>query len=164
MPSGSSAEKSPLRCASLGTVNWPGSGFDPETAIFYTQAGNSAVTAGGFGGEEFEFIRVENQKTARKPRWEADPEYGRYGTNQPGAAPIQTPAAGRGGAGRGGGAEPGAAAAAPAGGARGSLTQGLDGLLSRAQHRYRRQVGRDIYAESNEVVDDRFAVSQRRRG
>src|SRR5262249_60861768 len=82
-----------------GGVNWPGSGFDPETAIFYTQAGNSAVTAGGFGGEEFEFIRVENQTKPRQPRWEADPEYGRYGTNQPGAAPMQAPA-GRGGGGR----------------------------------------------------------------
>ena len=29
-----------------GGVNWPGSGFDPETGIFYTQAGNSAVTVG----------------------------------------------------------------------------------------------------------------------
>jgi quinoprotein glucose dehydrogenase len=118
-----------------GGVNWPGSGFDPETAIFYTQAGNSAVTSGGFGGEEFEFIRVENQTKPRQPRWEADPEYGRYGTNQPGSAGIQAPPAGRGGAGRGGagrgrGAEPGAAAAAApgGGGGRGSLTQGLNGL------------------------------------
>src|SRR5262249_45392459 len=120
-----------------GGVNWPGSGFDPETAIFYTQAGNSAVTSGGFGGEEFEFIRVENQTKPRQPRWEADPEYGRYGTNQPGSAGEQAPPPGRGGAGRGGagrgrGAEPGAAAAAAApgggGGGRGSLTQGLNGL------------------------------------
>ena len=51
-----------------GGVNWPGSGFDPETAIFYTQAGNSAVTAAGFGGEEFEFIRVENQTQGRGSR------------------------------------------------------------------------------------------------
>jgi len=115
-----------------GGVNWPGSGFDPETAIFYTQAGNSAVTAAGFGGEEFEFIRVENQNKPRQPRWEADPEYGRFGTNQPGAAPPQAPPGGRGGRGAGGrGAEPGAAAAAPGGGGgggRGGLNQGLDGL------------------------------------
>jgi quinoprotein glucose dehydrogenase len=112
-----------------GGVNWPGSGFDPETAIFYTQAANAGVTSAGMGGEEFEFIRVENQKTARKPRWEADPEYGRFGTNQPGAAPPQAAPGGRGGAGRGRGAEP-AAAAAPGGGGggRGGLTQGLDGL------------------------------------
>src|SRR6478672_4113482 len=115
--------------ATGGGVNWPGSGFDPETAIFYTEAANAGVGTSGFGGEEFEFIRVENQKTARKPRWEADPEYGRFGTNQPGSAGIQAPA-GRGGAGRGRGAEPGAAAAAaPAGGGgRGGLTAGLDGL------------------------------------
>ena len=117
-----------------GGVNWPGSGFDPETAIFYTQAANAGVTAASMGGEEFEFIRVENQKTARKPRWEADPEYGRFGTNQPGSAGIQAPPGGRGGGGRGGrGAEPGAApTAAPGGGGggggRGGLTAGLDGL------------------------------------
>jgi quinoprotein glucose dehydrogenase len=115
--------------ATGGGVNWPGSGFDPETAIFYTEAANAGVGTSGFGGEEFEFIRVENQKAPRKPRWEADPEYGRYGTNQPGSAGIQAPA-GRGAAGRGRGAEPGAAAAAaPAGGGgRGGLTAGLDGL------------------------------------
>src|SRR6187549_3522609 len=28
-----------------GGVNWPGSGFDPETATFYTQASNAGVTA-----------------------------------------------------------------------------------------------------------------------
>src|SRR5215831_19486372 len=114
--------------ATGGGVNWPGSGFDPETAIFYTEAANAGVGTSGFGGEEFEFIRVENQKTARKPRWEADPEYGRYGTNQPGSAGVQLPA-GRGGAGRGRGAEPGAAAApGGGGGGRGGLTAGLDGL------------------------------------
>src|SRR5437762_337268 len=120
-----------------GGVNWPGSGFDPETGIFYTQASNSGVSSAGFGGEEFEFIRVENQKN-RLPRWEADPNYGRFGTNQPGSAGVQAPqaagaAGGRGGAGRGaaagrrGGApEPGAAPGG--GGGRGGLTAGLDGL------------------------------------
>ena len=72
------------------------------------------------------------RKPARKPRWEADPEYGRFGTNQPGAAPPQAPPGGR-GAGRGRGAEPrcgSAPAGAPGGGGggRGGLTQGLDGL------------------------------------
>jgi quinoprotein glucose dehydrogenase len=113
-----------------GGVNWPGSGFDPETAIFYTQAGNSAVTNSGFGGEEFEFIRVENQKN-RLPRWEADPSYGARGTNQPGAAPPppEPAAAGRGGRGAGAGGRGAAPGAAPAEfGGRGALTQGLDGL------------------------------------
>src|SRR5205823_13427091 len=126
-----------------GGVNWPGSGFDPETGIFYTQASNSGVSSAGFGGEEFEFIRVENQKN-RLPRWEADPHYGERGTNQPGSAGIQPApqaaapsaadgrgaAGGRGGGGRGGrGAEPGAApGGGGGGGGRGGLTAGLDGL------------------------------------
>ena len=100
-----------------GGVNWPGSGFDPETATFYTQANNSGVTVGKYEEEEFEQVRadkqVSNGKSIRKPRWEADPDYGRYGTNQPGAAPPVRPA--------------------PTGGIPGNtgrqaLTQGLDGL------------------------------------
>ncbi len=35
-------------------MNWPGSGFDPETAIFYTQAANAGVTAAKYEEEEFE--------------------------------------------------------------------------------------------------------------
>jgi quinoprotein glucose dehydrogenase len=72
-----------------GGVNWPGSGFDPETAIFYTEANNSGVTATKFYDEEFNQIRADqfNARNQRKPRWEADPDYGKYGTNQPGAAP-----------------------------------------------------------------------------
>jgi len=71
-----------------GGVNWPGSGFDPETGIFYTQANNSGVTIGKYYEEEFNQVRSDqfNPRNARKPRWEADPEYGRNGTNQPGAA------------------------------------------------------------------------------
>ena len=75
-----------------GGVNWPGSGFDPETAIFYTQANNTNVSIGKYYEEEFEQVRADKQmqngKSIRKPRWEADPDYGRYGTNQPGGAPA----------------------------------------------------------------------------
>src|SRR5439155_953841 len=112
-----------------GGVNWPGSGFDPETAIFYTEASNAGVTSAGFGGEEFEFIRVENQKT-RLPRWEADPSYGARGTNQPGAAPPP-PEAGRGRGGAPGGGRGAAPEAGPGGGGGGrsnALTDGLEGL------------------------------------
>jgi len=72
-----------------GGVNWPGSGFDPETAIFYTQANNTNVSIGKYFEEEFEQVRADkfNAQNPRKPRWEADPDYGRYGTNQPGGAP-----------------------------------------------------------------------------
>jgi quinoprotein glucose dehydrogenase len=82
-----------------GGINWPGAGFDPETATFYGQASNAGVTTANFGQEEFEQIRVENQ-TRRLPRWEAEPNYG-----------------------LGRGAEP-----AGSGGARGALTAGLEGL------------------------------------
>ncbi|MFN7917133.1 MAG: PQQ-binding-like beta-propeller repeat protein [Vicinamibacterales bacterium] len=116
-----------------GGVNWPGSGFDQETGIFYTQAMNTNVAIGKYEEEEFEQVRADrfNAQNPRKPRWEAEPNYGLRGTGQPGGAPV-APAAGA-GAGRAGG--PGAAAAqAPAGiqfpGARGrqALTEGLDGL------------------------------------
>jgi quinoprotein glucose dehydrogenase len=60
-----------------GGVNWPGSGFDPETGIFYTQAGNAAVTVGHYDKEEFDKVNPDNFKTRpRLPRWEADPDYG----------------------------------------------------------------------------------------
>jgi len=79
-----------------GGVNWPGSGFDPETATFYTQANNTNVSIGKYYEEEFEQVRADrfNAQNPRKPRWEADPDYGRYGTNQPGAAPPSRPVAG----------------------------------------------------------------------
>jgi quinoprotein glucose dehydrogenase len=106
-----------------GGVNWPGSGFDPETAIFYTQAGNSAVTTAGFGPEEYEFISPEHQQklgpNGRRPRWENEPNYG-----------LRTE--GRGGPGAGRGAAPGAGRGAPQGApalsGRAALGQGLDGL------------------------------------
>jgi quinoprotein glucose dehydrogenase len=58
-----------------GNVNWPGSGFDPETGIFYTHAHNSAVTVGHYDQEEFEKVNPE-RKGPRLPRWEAEPDYG----------------------------------------------------------------------------------------
>jgi quinoprotein glucose dehydrogenase len=104
-----------------GGTNWPGSGFDPETGIFYTQAGNSAVTAAHYDQEEFDRVSPEGQmKIGRKPRYEAEPNYGLrperplgFGGGAPGAA------------GRPGGAGPGAGA--PLSG-RAALVQGLEGL------------------------------------
>jgi len=69
------------------------------------------VTAAKYEAEEFEQIRVENQRTARKPRWEADPNYGLRGTNQPGSAPP-----------------PANAPAAPVPQGRNALVEGLGGL------------------------------------
>ncbi|MEP7118712.1 MAG: PQQ-binding-like beta-propeller repeat protein [Acidobacteriota bacterium] len=72
-----------------GGVNWPGSGFDPETGIIYTHAHNSAVTVGKYEEEEFSMINPENFKTkARQPRWEADPSYGLPRAPSPAGAPA----------------------------------------------------------------------------
>ncbi|HKT79965.1 MAG TPA: hypothetical protein VJP86_07065, partial [Vicinamibacterales bacterium] len=86
-----------------GGINWPGASFDPETNIFYGQAGNAAVTFANFGPEELDIIGPEYQSKNRIPWWESP--YGRSG--RPGAE-------GRGGA-RGGG-QPAAAPARGQGG------------------------------------------------
>jgi quinoprotein glucose dehydrogenase len=75
-----------------GGVNWPGSGFDPETGIFYTQAGNSAVIVGHYDKEEFDKVQPNQFKTRpRLPRWEADPNYGL--PRPPGTPPEAFPGA-----------------------------------------------------------------------
>ncbi len=84
-----------------GGVNWPGSGFDPETAIFYTQAMNTNVAIGKYEEEEFEQVRADrfNAQNPRKPRWEAEPNYGlRTESPRPAAAAAPNPLAGRSGA------------------------------------------------------------------
>ncbi len=121
-----------------GGVNWPGSGFDPETGIFYTQASNSSVSVGKFDEEEFSFVSPENPNNKNHiPRWEAEPNYGLPRGGAAGAAEGAAPAgagrgaagAGRGGAGGGrGGAAPAAAAAQLGGGSRAALGRGLGGL------------------------------------
>src|SRR5262245_21376979 len=109
-----------------GGTNWPGAGFDPETGIFYSQAGNSAVTVGKYDEEEFSKVNPEaQQRIGRKPRWEADPNYG-----QRREEPAAAPGGGRGGAGGGAGAGGGggAAVAFPGANGRAALGKGLDGL------------------------------------
>jgi quinoprotein glucose dehydrogenase len=114
-----------------GGVNWPGSGFDPETAIFYTQASNAGVTAAKYDEEEFQRVRPETQAklspNGRIPRWEAEPN---YGTGRGRGAGRGAEPGGRGAEPGARGAAPGARGAAPAGppGGRGALTQGLEGL------------------------------------
>jgi quinoprotein glucose dehydrogenase len=103
-----------------GGVNWPGSGFDPETGIFYTQAGNSAITVGKYDEEEFHAVNPETQAKNRVPRFEAEPNYGMRRE-----APAAAAAGGRGGA---GGAAPAAAPAFPGASGRTALVKGLDGL------------------------------------
>jgi quinoprotein glucose dehydrogenase len=97
-----------------GGVNWPGSGFDPETGIFYTQAGNSAITVGKYDEEEFHRVNPEYQAKNRVPRFEAEPDYGMR---------REAPAGAQGGRGGQGGAP-----AFPGASGRAALTKGLDGL------------------------------------
>jgi len=77
-----------------GGVNWPGSGFDPETGNFYTQAMNTNVSIGKYEEEEFEQVRADkfNAQNPRKPRWEAEPNYG-LRVERP-ATPAAPPAGG----------------------------------------------------------------------
>jgi quinoprotein glucose dehydrogenase len=95
-----------------GGVNWPGSGFDVESGIFYTQAGNAAVTAAKYDEEEFHRVSPEYQAKNRLPRWEAEPNYGLR---------REGPRPGGGGPGGGGAQFPGASG-------RQALGRGLDGL------------------------------------
>ncbi|MEK6631319.1 MAG: PQQ-binding-like beta-propeller repeat protein, partial [Acidobacteriota bacterium] len=61
----------------MGGVNWPGSSFDPETGIFYTQANNSSVSGASISHEYFEAIKPETQiKNKHMPIWES-PHFGR---------------------------------------------------------------------------------------
>jgi quinoprotein glucose dehydrogenase len=77
----------------MGGVNWPGSAFDPETGIFYTQAYNSQVNSTSISHEYFARISPENQaKVNHIPIWES-PDFGKEEEFTPG---------GRGGGGRGG--------------------------------------------------------------
>jgi quinoprotein glucose dehydrogenase len=74
------------------------------------------VTAAKYEEEEFQQVRPETQSRNRRPRWEAEPNYGLRGTNQPGGVPVAPPS---------GGAAP---AAPPAPQGRTALVEGLGGL------------------------------------
>ena len=60
----------------MGGVNWPGSGFDPETATFYTQANNSSVSGTNISPEYFAILNPEAMsKQKHIPIWES-PHFG----------------------------------------------------------------------------------------
>jgi quinoprotein glucose dehydrogenase len=116
----------------VGGINWPGASFDPETATFYGQANNSAVTVSTISAAYLQVVSPETQRqSGRGPVWENESTgRGRGGAatargaiGQRGAAPANAaiPAAGPTPA-----AAPAPAAAALAG--RGGLTTGLEGL------------------------------------
>lgn len=56
----------------MGGVNWPGSGFDPETSTFYTQAYNSQVSATAISPEYFKLLDPAAQAKHRIPIWESE--------------------------------------------------------------------------------------------
>jgi quinoprotein glucose dehydrogenase len=99
-----------------GGVNWPGSAFDPETGIFYTQAANSGVSTSGFTDAQLAEILPDAQQKmgngGRLPIWE-DPAT-KNGRGNPGGLAVSGALAAPGGA-RGGGQ--GAANAGGRGGA-----------------------------------------------
>jgi quinoprotein glucose dehydrogenase len=60
----------------MGGVNWPGSAFDPETGVFYTQAFNSQVSVTAISPEYFKILNPAYQAAHRIPIWES-PEFGK---------------------------------------------------------------------------------------
>ncbi|HZR24750.1 MAG TPA: PQQ-binding-like beta-propeller repeat protein [Vicinamibacterales bacterium] len=80
-----------LIATSMGGVNWPGSAFDPETGVFYTQADNAAVVIGAMSKEYFEKVRPETQKKQNyMPIWESE-SFGKeegFGGGGRGNAPL----------------------------------------------------------------------------
>ena len=66
-----------LIATSMGGVNWPGSAFDPDTGVFYTQADNAAVVNGAISKEYFDKVKPETQKAQNYiPIWES-PDFGK---------------------------------------------------------------------------------------
>src|SRR5262245_38725746 len=111
----------------VGGINWPGASFDPETATFYGQANNSAVTVSSISAAYLQVVSPETQRqSGRGPVWDSEATgrgrgaaTARGAIGQRGAAPANaaTPAP-----------APRAAPAAAALAGRGGLTAGLEGL------------------------------------
>ncbi len=116
----------------VGGINWPGASFDPETATFYGQANNSAVTISSISEAYVQTVNPDTQRQGRGPVWDAE-AVGRGGPRGRGvAAPAAAPR-GRGTPAATGANAPaagvrGAAPAVVAAAGRGGLTTGLEGL------------------------------------
>src|SRR5215467_1007833 len=54
----------------VGGINWPGASFDPETATFYGQAHNSAVTVSSISETYLQQVNPDTQRLARGPIWD----------------------------------------------------------------------------------------------
>jgi quinoprotein glucose dehydrogenase len=123
----------------VGGINWPGASFDPETAIFYGQAHNSAVTVSSISETYAQTVKPETQREGRGPIWDPDavsPARGaaRGRGTATAAATARGAATAEGTATRGAGERgatttaAAAAALAAAAGGRAGLTTGLEGL------------------------------------
>ena len=84
----------------VGGINWPGAAFDPETAIFYGQANNSAVTTETISEAYLAVVNPDTQAEKRIPIWQSDSGGrgrggggGRGAGGGQGAAPAAAPAA-----------------------------------------------------------------------
>jgi len=95
----------------MGGVNWPGSSFNPETGMFFTQANNSSVGTGSFTHEYFDSIKPGTHPD-HIAIWEA-PGFAQPGFEAPTTSGYRAPSQ-PGGGGGGGGANP--------------MTAGLGGL------------------------------------
>ena len=90
----------------MGGVNWPGSSFNPETGVFFTQANNSSVGTGAFSHEYFEHLKPESQAAAGHIAiWEA-PGFAQPGFEAPTTSGYRAPTQPGGGGGGGGGGNP----------------------------------------------------------
>ncbi len=98
----------------MGGVNWPGSSFNPETGIFYTQANNANVGMGVLAQEYFDHVNPEKHAD-HIAIWEA-PGFAQPGFEAPTTSGYRAPTQPAGGGGGGGG------------GGGNALTEGLGGL------------------------------------
>lgn len=77
----------------MGGVNWPGSSFNPETGVFYTQANNSSISGATLAPEYFEAIKPEKHQD-HIAIWEA-PGFAQPGFEAPSTSGYrQAPAGG----------------------------------------------------------------------
>src|SRR5262245_53129243 len=120
----------------VGGINWPGAAFDPETATFYGQANNSAVTVASISEAYLQQVRPETQIGNRGPVWETSSAAAGRGRGAARGAAAAAAVAARGARGTAPAAAEAARGAAPAAAAaaetpvagRGGLTTGLQGL------------------------------------
>jgi quinoprotein glucose dehydrogenase len=118
----------------VGGINWPGASFDPETATFYGQAHNSAVTVSSISETYLQTVNPDTQSQGRGPIWDPDAVSPGRGTARgrgaatTAAAPARGAAPAEGGAARGAGERGTATTATTTASGAVILATGLEGL------------------------------------